>query len=1283
MKKIRLFKRGFSVRIYAFLISAAMLFSLVSVIGPLPSYAYVSTLGNVLSVSASGDSVTLVVDNGGEPNDDILELQVCESDILRVNYRPNGIASSNPTPIIDTSRVWGAVGAVIDTTSDPITIETSDMLIEIKRNPCRMTVKKADGTVLFWEPDSAGVFYEGVRFQRADGQNMYGLHSYACFDENGQLIRNNTTDEVLAGQQGDSGGPFMWSTAGYGLLVDSDGGYPVLEDATDKMEFYYGSTTTAGRRYDKENVEYYVMLGEPEDIMENYARVTGESPMLPEWSLGFSNYEWGIDQDELYDIIDTYRAKDIPLDSYGIDYDWKKYGSDNYGEFTWNTDNFPDASTTLLKENMDNEGVKLIGITKPRIVTKLSGGADTQQGLDAAAGNYFYPGHAEYTDYFYPVTVRSIDPYLSAVRSWWWDHSVDAFNKGIVGWWNDETDTVASGSASYWFGNFTTLHLSQALYEGQRAYTNDNVRVWQTARNYYPGTQRYATTIWSGDIGTQFEIDEHIWWTAGLNEQKATMLSTINNGQMKWGSDGGGFNQNTGTIENPSPELYTRWLQLAAFSPVFRVHGNFNHQRQPWEYGLTAEENTKRVIQLRYALMPYIYSYEYQALEKGVGLVKPLLFDYPNDSIAANYSDAWMFGDWLLAAPVTERYQTTKWIYLPAGEWIDYFTGIAYTGGQYIPYSVNGESWTDIPLFIKEGAIIPTQKVLDYTGAEEISDIGVDIFASGNATSFNFYDDDGETYDYEDGEYFKQVITAQDLGSSGIQVTLEDNTGSYYSSVAYFTLKLHGKAASNVTVNGSPAASYASLDSLKAASGEGYATGRDIYGDVTYVKIAAGQAKTVIATGSAAQTAVSMKYEAEEASLWGDTVSGQAGINNNHSGYVGTGFADRLDVAGAAVTFQVNSRTGGESPVTLRYSNGSTSDKTLSIYVNGSFVRQAAFASTGSWDSWAASQELLPLAAGANSITVKYDANAGDSGGINLDSITVPFYPETAVYEAEAAALHNGAARSTNHWYYTGSGFVSGLESVGTKVDFYVDAPSGGNYSSTLRFCNAHGVIKSLNLYVNGVYQTTANLPSSGTNWNVWSDWTRTLSLNEGQNVVSFRYDSSNSGYVNLDNLTVDIASSSGNVETNLLDNGGFERPVWDGSAWTEWHPSGQAVAYGIDSGIGTNPPEAAREGDQRAYFYSGSAYKQSIHQTASIENGSYRLEFWARRFNMTPTTVRAEVADYGGAAIYYDIPQSTEWRHYVIDNITVTSGYIDVGFYIDSPGGTTMHLDGVRLIKN
>ena len=1265
-------------RLLALLLTAAMLGTLFAGL-PLASAAS-EALGNVTDAAVDGNVLLLTIDSGGSAPD-LLTLEVCQDNILRVDYQPESVEPSPDTPIIDPELTWDTTTATeIDITGDPIVIQTDGMRIEISRTPCRMTVMQADGTTLFWEPESGGIYHDGVRFVRAESSNMYGIHGFDCFSDNGNLLRNDNSSTAAAGQQGNSGGPFMWSTAGYGILVDSDGGYPYTNSTDRKMEFYYGGTPAEGRRYEKEDVEYFIMLGEPKEIMAGFSKITGTSPMMPKWSLGFSNFEWDIDEDEFYEMVELYRAKNIPIDGYAFDYDWKRYGDDNYGEFTWNTDNFPSAASTQLKEDMESKGIKMIGITKPRVVTKLSDGTPTEQGVDAEAGDYFYPGHYEYTDYFLPVTVRSIDPYKAAERNWWWLHSQDAFDRGIVGWWNDETDKVSSNGADYWFGNFTTAFISQAMYEGQREYTDDSIRVWQTARNYYPGTQRYATSIWSGDVATQFYKGERVSWAAGLNEQKAAMLSTINNGQPKWGSDGGGFNQNSGNIENPSPELYTRWLQFASMSPVFRVHGTNHQQRQPWYFGTTAEEVTKSAIQQRYSLIPYMYSYEREAYDSGLGLVYPLLFDYPDDENVADYSDAWMFGEWLLVAPITERGQSVKWIYLPEGTWIDYNRGTVYEGGQYIPYSLNSESWTDIPMFIKEGAIIPTQDVQDYVGQETVDHVTVDIFPSGRETSFRYYDDDGETYDYEDGVYFTQEISAQGTGNTEVKIGAVD--GSHNSGLDYYYLAVHGQAATEVTSNGS-LPYYDDYNALLAAPGEGWTVGKDVYGDVTYIKAyaASDSNSTYTLEGSSPVDADGQTYEAEYASLFGASTDTQASVNQNHSGYSGAGFVDKLEAAGAGVTFYAKVANAGDYDVTFRYANGDAAERSLSVYVNGSYIGKTIMPSTGHWDTWADCLMQLPLAAGNNIITLKHEDASGDTGYVNLDSCTVPFYPEVITAEAENAALYGTAGTNQDHWNYSGSGFVDGMTSAGAGAEFEITVPKDGSYEASIRYCNGTQATKDLNLYVNGSYIETISFGSIGGNWNEWQELTQTLELDEGRNVVALRYDSSNSGNVNLDKLSVKTEPDA-TISIPLVDNGGFERDTSQSSAWTEWHPDGQAVAYGVDSGSGTNPPESPYAGDKRVYFYSSSAYQQSIHQGINLPNGTYTVQAWIKVSNTAPDIGRMEVTGYGGDSIYVDMPYAgTGWR-LVETDITVTTGYLDIGFYCSSLGGTTVHIDNVKILN-
>lgn len=884
-------------RLLALLLTVAMLGTLFAGL-PIASAAS-EALGNVTDAAVDGNTLLLTIDSGGSASD-LLTLEVCQDNILRVDYQPESVEPSPDTPIIDPELTWDTTTATeIDITGDPIVIQTDGMRIEISRTPCRMTVMQADGTTLFWEPESGGIYHDGVRFVRAESSNMYGIHGFDCFSDNGNLLRNDNSSTAAAGQQGNSGGPFMWSTAGYGILVDSDGGYPYTNSTDRKMEFYYGGTPAEGRRYEKEDVEY---------------------------------------------------------------------------------------------------------------------------------------------------------------------------------------------------------------------------------------------------------------------------------------------------------------------------------------------------------------------------------------------SDAWMFGEWLLVAPITERGQSVKWIYLPEGTWIDYNRGTVYEGGQYIPYSLNSESWTDIPMFIKEGAIIPTQDVQDYVGQETVDHVTVDIFPSGRETSFRYYDDDGETYDYEDGVYFTQEISAQGTGNTEVKIGAVD--GSHNSGLDYYYLAVHGQAATEVTSNGS-LPYYDDYNALLAAPGEGWTVGKDVYGDVTYIKAyaASDSNSTYTLEGSSPVDADGQTYEAEYASLFGASTDTQASVNQNHSGYSGAGFVDKLEAAGAGVTFYAKVANAGDYDVTFRYANGDAAERSLSVYVNGSYIGKTIMPSTGHWDTWADCLMQLPLAAGNNIITLKHEDASGDTGYVNLDSCTVPFYPEVITAEAENAALYGTAGTNQDHWNYSGSGFVDGMTSAGAGAEFEITVPKDGSYEASIRYCNGTQATEDLNLYVNGSYIETISFGSIGGNWNEWQELTQTLELDEGRNVVALRYDSSNSGNVNLDKLSVKTEPDA-TISVPLVDNGGFERDTSQSSAWTEWHPDGQAVAYGVDSGSGTNPPESPYAGDKRVYFYSSSAYQQSIHQGINLPNGTYTVQAWIKVSNTAPDIGRMEATGYGGDSIYVDMPYAgTGWR-LVETDITVTTGYLDIGLYCSSLGGTTVHIDNVKILN-
>lgn len=1228
--------------------------------------------------------ITLKIDNGDEAEDDYLEISPLANNLLKVNLRPRNIENSPSTPMIDPNATFTAIGATIDLESDPMIISTDECTLEIDKEPARMTFKDKNGKTLLSESADGGIFDGGVRFKRGASDHVYGAYGISFSDGDLGMERDDTAADsnktAQAGQQGNAGGPFMWSTAGYGLLVDSDGGYPYSVSDEEKLEFYYGDTIVEGRRYVKENVEMYLMSGEPEEIMSSYADVTGHTPMMPKWSLGFSNFEWGTNEAEFRENINTYRAKGIPIDSFAFDYDWKFYGDPtyggDYGEFAWNTENFPSAKDTTLKSDMDALGVKMIGITKPRVVTNLEDGTATQQGKDADANGYWYPGQSAYEDYAFPVTVRSIDPYNADERNWWWSHSEDALDKGIVGWWNDETDKVSSNGADYWFGNFTTGFTSEAMYEGQRDYTNE--RVWQTGRTFYPGAQRYSTSTWSGDIGVQWKKGEVIDWANGMQEQPSTMLSTINLGQTKWGMDTGGFNANSGQVLNPDPELYSRWMEFSSLVPVFRTHGNQNQQRQPWFYGGTAEEVAKSSMTWRYSMIPYMYAYERQAYDSGVGLVQPLTFDNPTDENVVNLTDEWMFGDGLLAAPVLEEGAGSRDIYLPAGTWIDYNRGDVYEGNQTISYEVNDDDWTDVPMFVKQGAIMPMQQPQNYVGESAVKTIYLDTFASDKETSFTHYDDDGKSFDYEKDTYLKQKMTTSTSADTST-FTIGAKEGSYKADTENYIVKLHGNAAESVQVNGADSKVYDDLSALENADGSGYAVGSDVYGAVTYVKVPAqADAVTVITTSGSASVVQTGTYEMETGSNFADTVADKPVAEKT--------YVDGYDKDGAGTTIYANVKDSGDYNVDLTYKNASADNQTLSIFVNGDYVKQTTLKPN---TDWSVQSETLPLSAGKNSISYKVVTDTGDKADqVSLDKVNIGFTPTVAKVEAEEADLAGTLKVANDHWFYSGEGFVGGFGTAGDEIKFEVDVPADGEYVLNTRTANGTGMPQTLDLYTNGDYNSRVTFPSKGENWNIWSDTEKAVNLKAGTNKITFLRDGETTGNVNIDRILVSAEPINSPVqsEVNLLDNGGFERDAAATTNWVESHPDGQDKAYGVDSGSGVNPPESPAFGKQSAYFYLPGAYKQTLAQQIAVpvNNANYDVEAWVKVSKDDAAKAQMTVNNYdssGGKTI--DLVADDVWHYVTMKDVKVTTGNINTSFQMDSPGGTSIHIDNVRVMPS
>ena len=732
--------------------------------------------------------------------DGTVTLQLTAPGVLHVHYLPK--SGATPANLVMNPQPANATPfqPQVQQDGDTVTLRSDRLVATWNKRSGKLDVSDAQGHPLLQQADLAALAQGRIVLDHAAGDALYGIGGYDAFDKNTSAgVLRHGRQVAKAGEQGNPGAPFVWSTAGYGVLVDCDGA---------DFDLAHGRITVD--KTARPDSDYYILVGTPPQLMGELADLSGHAQLFPKWANGFINSQWGIDEKEFRDIVATYRAKHIPLDAFTFDFDWKDWGKD-WGEFSWNPVKFPDGPTGKLKSDMDALGVHMTGIMKPRVHV------DTVEGRYATEHDLWLPGEKASPDYFSHLPVKDIDFDKPEARPWWFnDHLKHSLDTGIVGWWNDEADTTPS--------NTQFLNMQRATYDGQRAYSK--LRVWSINRAFWLGAQRYAYGLWSGDISSGF---------ASMAGQRERMLSAIDAGVTQWGMDGGGFHG------HPSDENYARWIEFGAFTPIFRVHGDDNEKRQPWRYGPVAEAAAAKAIRLRYSLLPYIYAYQRRASAYGVGLVQPLNFVWPDDAKLRNDVDAWLFGDWLLVSPVVAQGQTDKQVYLPAGTWTDWSSGKTYQGNQTITVATDAKSWDDIPLFIREGAIIPTQPTMDWTGEHPVTTVDVDVFPAAQASHFDYYDDDGASYDYAQGAYFLQRLATQRTGDT-VSFSTAAAEGGYHPALRSYLVRVHGVAAA--TVDGS-LQHYATPAALEAAAGEGWSTGGDRYGAFTVLKLDAGAAHDV------------------------------------------------------------------------------------------------------------------------------------------------------------------------------------------------------------------------------------------------------------------------------------------------------------------------------------------------------------------------------------------------------------------------------------------------------
>ena len=346
------------------------------------------------------------------------------------------------------------------------------------------------------------------------------------------------------------------------------------------------------------------------------------------------------------------------------------------------------------------------------------------------------------------------------------------FDNGVDSWWMDavepENDALKDTKTYIGYGDYYRLiyplMVSQAVYEGQRGTSSDK-RVCILTRSAFSGQQRYGIINWSGDIGCS--------WDVFRNQIVAGLNFTIT-GFPYWTTDIGGFFRpgRSQYTDEKYHEVLIRWYQWGTFNPIFRMHG-YQTETEPWKYGQTVEDNMRKMLNLRYRLLPYIYSEAWQVTSNGSTMMRPLVMDFVDDISAINSKYQFMFGKSILTAPVTEPGVTKMDVYLPKStSWYDFWTGEQYEGGQ----TIDADAPIDrIPLFVKAGSIVPMGSIVQYADEKPADTLEIRIYRGADA-QFELYEDEGDNYNYENGKYSIITFIWNDKRQS---LTISDRKGDF------------------------------------------------------------------------------------------------------------------------------------------------------------------------------------------------------------------------------------------------------------------------------------------------------------------------------------------------------------------------------------------------------------------------------------------------------------------------------------------------------------------------
>ena len=560
--------------------------------------------------------------------------------------------------------------------------------------------------------------------------------------------------------------PYFLSVKGYAVYWDN---YSISEFNDNPQELSFEGLGHCS--------DYYFMYGKDADgVISNVRKLTGKAPMLPLWSYGFfQSKERYHTQDESLNVLKKYRDLKVPLDV--IIQDWRYWPEYQKSDSAWNSqsfdkERFPDPKKWV--DEIHKLNAKLLIVTWPGFGPKTA----QRQEFDSKKMILNF-------DTWPPNSgARPYDVYNPEALDIYWRY----LDKGIFsyigndGWWLDSTEPdhinikPSDFSLPTFLGSYRSVKNAYSLMHNKgiathQRTTNKNKRAVILTRSGFIGQQLYSSNTWSGDVSSTWDMFE---------KQIPAALNYTLMGIPNWNSDIGGFFagrwREGGGNKNPEfQELYVRWMQFGAFSPMMRSHGT-ELPREIWNFGDRGTwcfDAQEKAIKLRYSLLPYIYSTSWNVSEKNGTFMRPLIMDFAADKKTHEIGNEYLFGHSILVAPVT-RYQARQWaVYLPqGGDWYNFWTGAYCKGGQ----TVNTDAAVDkVPLYIRAGSIIPFGPDVQFATEKKWDNLEMRIYPGADA-EFELYEDENDNYNYEKGIY-STIRFKWDEASGTLRIT--DRKGSF------------------------------------------------------------------------------------------------------------------------------------------------------------------------------------------------------------------------------------------------------------------------------------------------------------------------------------------------------------------------------------------------------------------------------------------------------------------------------------------------------------------------